>query len=530
MIFECAPTLSSTPPRRRFRSWFFDSRGGFGGGAWTRRENQYEAAIVSVLPDGQIGSSVMTWEQLDADTVAWQAVERSGWRDAARCDADLRTGEMTMEAKMRFSTLVFTAAQCCLPVIALAVPPRELSRNSATLRQPRDYRGTPSLSTAASSSQRRQASPAAGFTPGGATAAATYWRSAASVLPSTPSYRPSPAISATRPSAGTRPAQNSPQDLNAWRWGRTSPAYNRPDVVINRPDINFGRPTIDRRFPNVNATSSTTTINHTTINNLNKTTINNTSVINQNIVNRPVVDRYRPPVAYYPQLHYHWRPTTWSGIYRPAYYNYNFNVSTAGGGWMSIGSTNFAYVNPFYVRPATTTAIRFDYSQPIRVPSAAYQETANDLIRSEQAIRRFDDARKVFRRGEYGRANDLIDEAIERLPNDPTLHQFRGLVLFARQRYQDAASVIYSVLAVSPGWDGATLVKLYDTPQRYLAQVSQLEQFTLDHPEAIEAQFLLAYHDVIKGDLVGTERMLERVRAARPNDPVVQNFLAAVRR
>ncbi len=136
---------------------------------------------------------------------------------------------------------------------------------------------------------------------------------------------------------------------------------------------------------------------------------------------------------------------------------------------------------------ATTTAIRFDYSQPIRVPSAAYQETANDLIRSEQAIRRFDDAREVFRRGEYGRANDLIDEAIERLPNDPTLHQFRGLVLFARQRYQDAASVIYSVLAVSPGWDGATLVWRSTTRHSVtFAQVSQLEQFTLDHPEAIE--------------------------------------------
>jgi hypothetical protein len=74
--FEVVTYTTFDPAEARFRSWFFDSRGGFGGGAWSRRDKVYRAAMVTVLPDGQIGSSVMTWEQIDANTAAWAAIER----------------------------------------------------------------------------------------------------------------------------------------------------------------------------------------------------------------------------------------------------------------------------------------------------------------------------------------------------------------------------------------------------------------------------------------------------------------------
>lgn len=74
--FQVVTYIAFDPAEGRFRSWFFDSRGGFGGGAWTRRDKVYKAAIVSVLPDGQVGSSVMTWELTDANTLSWQAVDR----------------------------------------------------------------------------------------------------------------------------------------------------------------------------------------------------------------------------------------------------------------------------------------------------------------------------------------------------------------------------------------------------------------------------------------------------------------------
>jgi uncharacterized protein (TIGR02246 family) len=74
--FQVVTYIAFDPAEGRFRSWFFDSRGGFGGGAWTRRDKVYKAAIVSVLPDGQVGSSVMTWELTDANTLSWQAFDR----------------------------------------------------------------------------------------------------------------------------------------------------------------------------------------------------------------------------------------------------------------------------------------------------------------------------------------------------------------------------------------------------------------------------------------------------------------------
>jgi uncharacterized protein (TIGR02246 family) len=74
--FRVVTYIGFDPDEARFRSWFFDSRGGFGGGVWTRRDSLFKAAIVSVLPDGQVGSSVMTWEQKDDNTLTWQSVER----------------------------------------------------------------------------------------------------------------------------------------------------------------------------------------------------------------------------------------------------------------------------------------------------------------------------------------------------------------------------------------------------------------------------------------------------------------------
>ena len=226
--------------------------------------------------------------------------------------------------------------------------------------------------------------------------------------------------------------------------------------------------------------------------------------------------------AYYPQLHYHWKPNCWTNSYRPAYYNYAYHSGT--GKWLSVGGTTVVFANPFYTRPATPTVVAYDYSQPIRVPDPGYLETQDDLIRSERAIRRFDDAREVFRRGEYGRAHDLIEEAIRELPSDPTLHQFRALVLFARERYGESAATLYSVLAVSPGWDLATILKLYGDARPYDEDVRNLERHLAANPTAIEPRFLLAYHYLVRGENAAARRQLELLRTARPADRLIESL------
>ncbi len=430
-----------------------------------------------------------------------------------------------------------------VPVSTSAMPQQKKQKSPATnWQRPQNAYGTPSLSPVTGTTKRQPGSSPNSGRPTPANAGNLRQRSRGSVVPAPTNYRTGTA----RPPSGLRrsldlnlseqPANRQPGKRPGKRPANKRPAYkrpanNRPDAVIQRPDINFQRPTFNQPRFNQNVTNiNNTTVNNTTVNN---TSIhNNARVINQNNGWRGNYGRpggnYRSSRAYYPQLHYHWRPSSWLGAYQPAFSNYGYATNISGS-WLSVGGVNLSYVNPFYLPSLTTAGIRFDYSQPIHVPAPDYRESRDDLIRSERAIRRFDDARGVFRRGEYGRANDLIDEAIELLPSDPTLHQFRALVLFARQRYQEAAAVLYSVVAVSPGWDADTLAKLYDSSSTYLAQVRDLEQYVATHPQAIESQFLLAYHEVIKGDFQNAEKLLENVRVAQPNDVVIQSLLAALR-
>lgn len=74
--FEIVTWIAYDPSAREFHSWYFDSRGGFGGGPWTRRDKVWRASVAAVLPDGQTGSSIMTWEQLDANSARWRAIDR----------------------------------------------------------------------------------------------------------------------------------------------------------------------------------------------------------------------------------------------------------------------------------------------------------------------------------------------------------------------------------------------------------------------------------------------------------------------
>ncbi len=74
--FRVLTLIGYDPLEERFRSWYFDSRGGFGGGPWSQRDDVWRTAIVAMLPDGQVGSSFMTWQKIDDNTVKWQAIER----------------------------------------------------------------------------------------------------------------------------------------------------------------------------------------------------------------------------------------------------------------------------------------------------------------------------------------------------------------------------------------------------------------------------------------------------------------------
>jgi tetratricopeptide (TPR) repeat protein len=195
------------------------------------------------------------------------------------------------------------------------------------------------------------------------------------------------------------------------------------------------------------------------------------------------------------------------------------------------GGDTFVFNNPFHVAPATTTIVQLDYSQPIPAPTPppeGEEEPPMDEA-TEKAIALFDKGREAFRGGDHKRALALADEAIELLPTDATLHEFRALVLFAMKEFQQAAAVIYSVLATGPGWNWETLESLYANIETYTAQLRALEEYTRTNPKEAGPAFLLAYHYLTMGHLKEAVKMLERVYELLPEDPLTSQLLEAFR-
>ena len=85
------------------------------------------------------------------------------------------------------------------------------------------------------------------------------------------------------------------------------------------------------------------------------------------------------------------------------------------------------------------------------------------------------------------------------MPNDPTLHEFRALALFALGRYDEAAAALYAVLSVGPGWDWLTLISLYGNPDTYTQQLRALESYVTQNPNSAAGRFVLAYHYLTAG-------------------------------
>ena len=114
----------------------------------------------------------------------------------------------------------------------------------------------------------------------------------------------------------------------------------------------------------------------------------------------------------------------------------------------------------------------YDYSQPINTQSPPPQPGVID-----QVARRSNQPAMRSRRANYNQALELADQAIRQTPNEAALHEFRGLVLFALRRYDEAAAALYAVLAVGPGWDWPTLIWLYPDVSVYTGQLRALESY-----------------------------------------------------
>lgn len=252
-----------------------------------------------------------------------------------------------------------------------------------------------------------------------------------------------------------------------------------------------------------------------------------------------------------------------NGWYRPWYgyhngwFNGYWNWYRSPGWWVGFGLgwlggfANTSFYNPYYI-PAGTPV--FNYYEPIPcVPSESLYQTPvtpyaeptvppavevpattdkpieqpeDPKVREAGTI--FNSARDAFRTGNYQQALTTVDKAVRILPNDAALHEFRALNYFAQKKYQDAAGVIYSVLAVGPGWDWQTVKTFYPNTQTYTQQLGDLQKFVKDNPQDPAGQLLLAYHCLVLDQRKEATNLLKRVVELNPQDKLAAELIKAI--
>ncbi len=216
-------------------------------------------------------------------------------------------------------------------------------------------------------------------------------------------------------------------------------------------------------------------------------------------------------------------------------------------GYGSGSGSGDGYVNPYYDTSSTggdssravaaqdtdsnaqqgaATAARGD--QASDRGSDGTKTAADSTATVERGDQAFDRARDAFKAGDYAAALDLTDEALKGVPGDPLVHEFKGVVLFARGEYAQAAAEIHTVLAVRTGMDWTTLIGLYPDVETYTGQLRALEDRCRREPKAAAPRFVLAYHYLVAGHKDAAVTRLKELLALEPGDRVAGRLLASL--
>jgi tetratricopeptide (TPR) repeat protein len=203
-----------------------------------------------------------------------------------------------------------------------------------------------------------------------------------------------------------------------------------------------------------------------------------------------------------------------------------FGVTMWGVNRLAYGFGYWGYSNPYYSESYPIEGgAAIDYSQPLPAEAAPAMEPAAGTPTPGMAD--FDAARQAFLQGNYPAALTSTNKALAALPNDPIIHEFRALVLFAQGKYKESAAGLYSVLSVGPGWDWTTLSSLYPNIDVYTQQLRALEAFAKQQPQASDARFVLAYHYLTMGNKDAAASVLKQLYQQMPQDHLIKELLLA---
>ncbi len=398
-------------------------------------------------------------------------------------------------------------------------------------------------------------------------------------VPNIPSVRSTPQLQTPRQSLGQNVPNlrgNLPQNIpnHTPNVGQT-PLTNRslPGNAangLNRPNVTGLNPGQNAVGNALNRTNNP--LNHPDLNNPNRVTVNRPDALgnrinnnfntNNNINARVGNNNFNNRNNNYPN---HWNPYRYNGwnrgnwnVWGPgfAYSRYGYGGGYGYGGygyggyggygpygrygwynrpwgpWAAIGLTSWAlgglyyntgygsYLNPYY---GSGAGYGYNYSQPI-----AYVASVDPGVPStppDDVAAAFQAARDAFRNGDYQTALQQIDIAVAKNPNDPSLHEFRGLTLFAMQRYPEASAAVYAVLSVGPGMNWSSLISLYPSVDTYTPQLRALENSVRQNPDEPNGHFLLAYQYMTAGHTDSARQQFQKAADLSSNDAVSRQMI-----
>jgi tetratricopeptide (TPR) repeat protein len=361
------------------------------------------------------------------------------------------------------------------------------------------------------------------------------WPSKPDILPGRPGLKPDNKLPdpkfPDRPNRPDRPGIDWPNRPGPGRPGW--PDRDRP-VIDNRPGINQdGRRNTVINNKNVN-------VNRNVVNQINQTNNyygGNTNVYRGSRIGNAVYDyggAWHHNYAYWQRAYHPWYNGAWNG--NSFYSSWGLGTPVALGltAWglnsmaYSFGYT--PYLNPFYVAPPPTVVVppALNYSQPvINVVQALPASGQEPPPMPETAQQAFDTAMAEFKKGNYRTALDKTEQALKDFPNDPAMHQFRALCLFALGDYQRASAAVHALLASGPGWDWTTMSSFYADTDTYADQLAALEKAAAAKPDDPALWFLLAYHYTTLDEAEAARDALAHVRKLLPADPLVAQLAQA---
>jgi tetratricopeptide (TPR) repeat protein len=182
-------------------------------------------------------------------------------------------------------------------------------------------------------------------------------------------------------------------------------------------------------------------------------------------------------------------------------------------------------LKPVVVPPAPLPEVTVTPVAPAAPPAPVNPKIVS---RCEQSLSQ---ATASCKQGDYDSSLKILNQALTQCPDDPTLHELRSLVFFAKGDYETASNSLHIAMANGRKyWTWPDMIRLYPDVATYTKQLRTLEAYAKKHPADAGARFVQAYHYIVAGYPEAGARELELVVRLQGDDRLAVEVLKTVAR